>query len=188
MEIENIINEAIRVSIVNNILNMYSGNTRTVRNPNRISLEIIGNVNENNTVPNQIQYQNTRTLSSRYYNNPPQGGYILDEEHDYIFTDTDDLASLVFLDVATRFGSPENTEFMKDYRKNRIKKIGPYKKIKDGDLLLNNQCPICIDEFYCGEYQRTLNCNHSFHKKCIDKWFKKDKNDCPMCRTKILID
>ena len=77
---------------------------------------------------------------------------------------------------------------MKDYRKNKIKQIGPYKKIKENDVLLNNQCPICIENFCCGEYQRTLNCSHSFHKKCIDKWFKKDKNDCPMCRAKIIED
>jgi hypothetical protein len=43
-----------------------------------------------------------------------------------------------------------------------------------------------MDDFCCGEYSRTLTCGHLFHKKCIDKWFKKDKNDCPMCRKQIL--
>ena len=164
-DFENIINNAIRVSIINNILNIYSGTgssrPRTIRNPNRISPEIHTGIGRTSVA-----------ISSRYYNNPPQGGYLVDEEHEYIFPDADDLASLVFLDVATRFGSPGSE--MKDYRMN--------------DVLLNNQCPICIENFCCGEYQRTLNCSHSFHKKCIDKWFKKDKNDCPMCRAKIIED
>jgi hypothetical protein len=169
---EDVINEAIHISIVNNLLNMYSGSTR---NQSLLSSEILNN--------------NSRILSSRYYNTPPQGGYIVNEEYEYILSDTDDLASLVFLDVATRFGSPgSDNKLMKECRKNKIKKIGSYKKIKDGDLLLNNQCSICIENFSCGEFQRTLCCNHSFHKKCIDKWFKKDKNDCPMCRTKIIED
>jgi len=134
----------------------------------------------------------------RYYNNPPIGGYILNEENDYIIRgiqDRDDLSSIIFLDVATRFGSPgsESSNALsnnyKKYRRTKIKNLGTYKKIKESDpiLLLLKQCPICIDDFCCGEYQRTLDCGHCFHKKCIDRWFKKDKNDCPMCRAKIII-
>jgi hypothetical protein len=101
----------------------------------------------------------------------------------------DDINSLVLLDVITSFGSPggenEFTKRMKEHRKNQIKKIKT-KKIKENDPLTNDFCPICIETFCCGEYKRTLNCEHTFHKKCIDRWFKKDKDDCPMCRNKIL--
>jgi hypothetical protein len=129
-------------------------------------------------------------ISSRYYNNPPQGGYLVNEEHEYIFPDHDDLSAMIFLDVATRFGSPGSDngfiEKYKNIRKNKIKQIGKYKKIKENDQLINNECSICIENFCCGEYQRTLVCNHVFHKKCIDKWFKKDKNECPICRRVII--
>ena len=29
--------------------------------------------------------------------------------------------------------------------------------------------------------KKTLRCKHSFHKKCIDKWFEKSYT-CPICR------
>eukprot|EP01029_Cantina_marsupialis_P031731 TRINITY_DN920_c0_g3_i1.p1 TRINITY_DN920_c0_g3~~TRINITY_DN920_c0_g3_i1.p1 ORF type:complete len:104 (+),score=17.87 TRINITY_DN920_c0_g3_i1:47-313(+) len=25
-------------------------------------------------------------------------------------------------------------------------------------------------------------CSHQFHKHCLDKWLRKDKSNCPMCR------
>ena len=51
---------------------------------------------------------------------------------------------------------------------------------------LSDNCSICCNSFNHGEYFRTLPiCNHVYHKKCIDKWFTKDKNNmrCPICRT-----
>ena len=166
-DLNTIINDAIQTAIVNNLLNFRIGT----------------NSETNNT---------TSRISNRYYNNPPRGGYIVNGSHEYIFPDNDDISSLIFLDVVTRFGSPGFNDVIdpryKENRRNKIKEIGPYRKIKENDSLITSmyQCPICIEEFCCGQYQRTLECNHTFHKKCIDKWFKKDKNDCPMCRTKIL--
>lgn len=154
-----ILNNAIRASMVNNLLNIMRERTPTF-------------------------------LSSRYYNNPPIGGYLLNEEHEYILPDRDDMSSMVFLDMINRFGSPGSdsgfTERYKTFRNKKIKNLGKYKKIKETDNF-EGPCPICMDEFCRGEYQRTLECSHVFHKKCIDKWFKKDKNDCPMCR-KVIID
>jgi hypothetical protein len=159
--LDSIINNAIQTAIVSNLVNMYRD-----RNYNF-------------------------SISSRYYNNPPVGGYQLSEEHEYILPDCDDISSLIFLDIATRFGSPGSddgsrfVEKYKEYRKKKIKGLGKYKKIKESDKL-EEPCSICMDDFCCGEYQRTLECNHIFHKKCIDKWFKKDKNDGPLCRKKII--
>lgn len=42
-----------------------------------------------------------------------------------------------------------------------------------------NMCSICLLED--NECFETLACNHEFHLKCINKWFK-TKNTCPMCR------
>lgn len=128
-------------------------------------------------------------LSNRYYNRPPEGGYIIDEEYEYVLPDNDDMSSMIFLDVATRFGSPGSDNPLHEYLKNeRIKLIKniKYKKIKIDSVLPDSQCSICIDDFCCGQYYRKLNCNHVFHKKCIDRWFKKDNNNCPMCRSVVI--
>ena len=58
------------------------------------------------------------------------------------------------------------------------KNLGPYKKIKKD---INETCPICLDFFKEGLYKRTLNCSHTFHKKCIDRWISKE-HSCPICR------
>ncbi len=41
------------------------------------------------------------------------------------------------------------------------------------------QCSICHDPIK--RYKEVLDCNHSFHRRCIDKWFDRSDN-CPMCR------
>ncbi|XP_047992432.1 E3 ubiquitin-protein ligase RNF8-like isoform X2 [Leguminivora glycinivorella] len=43
------------------------------------------------------------------------------------------------------------------------------------------QCSICSELFI---HAITLGCSHSFCKYCIDKW-KKNKRECPICRTVI---
>ena len=60
-----------------------------------------------------------------------------------------------------------------------------YKKIKEGDPILEYDCVICCERFVCGEYKRTLECKHSFHKRCIDVWLR-NKYDCPCCRSSII--
>jgi len=156
--------EQIQQTLINDILNVYRENIRSVRNPNR----------------------NFSVISSRYYNDPPQGGYQINEEHEYILPDNDDITATVLLEIVTRFGSPETDSFFNNFRQKQIKNIGKYKKVKSGSELLTVTCPICIEEFKENEYYRTLECSHSFHKRCIDRWFRKDHCDCPMCRTKII--
>jgi hypothetical protein len=51
-------------------------------------------------------------------------------------------------------------------------------------------CSICYEKVKPSEYIRELNCNHIFHKKCIDKWLllsmkNKENINCPICRTTI---
>jgi hypothetical protein len=40
-------------------------------------------------------------------------------------------------------------------------------------------CSICLEE----NVDYITNCNHVFHKKCIDKW--KHNNTCPYCRKEL---
>ena len=48
-------------------------------------------------------------------------------------------------------------------------------------------CSVCLDEKSDHDnsvYKMITQCNHYFHKKCIDKWLKKNAS-CPICRNKI---
>lgn len=66
--------------------------------------------------------------------------------------------------------------------------IGKPSFIKKNDELLHNQeeCIICTEKYEHKQYKRTLNCcHHAYHKKCIDKWFKKNSS-CPNCRHDFL--
>jgi len=139
----------------------------------------------NNAIQDSLRHNMTNIYRSiRYYNQPPTGGYVINEEFEYILPDRDDISSTILLDIVTRFGSPGNDSFLKKCRRNQINELGKYKKIKEN---LDTDCSICLEELKQGEYYRKLDCTHSFHKKCIDRWFKKDHSDCPLCR-KIIIN
>lgn len=62
------------------------------------------------------------------------------------------------------------------FKKNKIKPI------KDQE-----SCIICMDEDNCDIIIK-LNCNHKFHKKCINDHINKGVNTlCPLCRSKIIL-
>ena len=58
--------------------------------------------------------------------------------------------------------------------------------IKNDDPILQTDCSICMDNYKYKQYKRILpECKHTFHKKCIDNWFKKNSS-CPVCRKDFL--
>ena len=42
-------------------------------------------------------------------------------------------------------------------------------------------CSICLCDMITGTQVKTLPCNHSFHKNCINTW-SMEHNTCPCCR------
>ena len=44
------------------------------------------------------------------------------------------------------------------------------------------KCPICLDNINNIDQSYNLDCNHSFHTKCIVKWFRSNNKTCPICR------
>lgn len=56
--------------------------------------------------------------------------------------------------------------------------------------ILNDQseeCSVCLSTFDTGEEIRKVKqCNHSFHKHCLDTWLGQDFATCPLCRTSVL--
>lgn len=55
--------------------------------------------------------------------------------------------------------------------------------IKDPNVPENEQerCTVCLSEFETGNEVRILNCSHTFHIECIDRWLVYNKK-CPVCR------
>ncbi|KAF1887832.1 hypothetical protein Lal_00023840 [Lupinus albus] len=50
------------------------------------------------------------------------------------------------------------------------------------------ECMVCLTEFEEGEKVRKLECKHTFHKECLDKWLHQYCATCPLCRKKVLPD
>ena len=50
-------------------------------------------------------------------------------------------------------------------------------------------CSICIDELASEIDFKTLECNHSFHKSCIEDWISRacDYYTCPLCMRVYLL-
>lgn len=71
---------------------------------------------------------------------------------------------------------------LKDKEINRI--LGTsFKKFNEHTIKDNDKCSICLEEYKLKEGYRTLECcTSTFHKKCIDKWFKTHRLNCPLCR------
>lgn len=86
--------------------------------------------------------------------------------------------------------SPFDVQTGLSKRKNKIREttehLATYRKVKADDPLIESKesCSICYDIYQVGQFKRVLEkCNHTFHKKCVDKWFVSHPNlECPLCR------
>lgn len=43
------------------------------------------------------------------------------------------------------------------------------------------QCPICLEAYEASSRLIDLECNHTFHSRCIMEWFR-ENSTCPVCR------
>lgn len=51
----------------------------------------------------------------------------------------------------------------------------------------SEDCLVCLLTFENGEEIRKVKqCDHSFHKHCLDTWLRQDLPTCPLCRTSVL--
>ena len=94
---------------------------------------------------------------------------------------------LLCIDLNEHDPNSVNINLFKKLKKSEFikKELPKYKKVTEKDT--DSTCCICLEEYKHNTYKRTLNCNHHFHKKCIDKWFRNCDDDdisCPMCRSK----
>jgi hypothetical protein len=64
-------------------------------------------------------------------------------------------------------------------------------KIKFDKSLLNFKledkiCTVCQYEYKSGQDLRLLACKHSFHTRCVDHWFRREKI-CPNCKDEVVL-
>ena len=64
------------------------------------------------------------------------------------------------------------------------KYLGKSKKFKENQV---DTCTLCDNVMKKNELYRTLKCNHTFHKKCLDKFVSRyHSNYCPCCNEEIM--
>ena len=119
-----------------------------------------------------ITYQNIQSQESNPYSPQNQENYLIQFEFD--------------VEVPQQ-NSQEN---LPNYFKNCAEidqELGPALYIQKKDPILDkNECLICMEKFEYKKYKRILKCcNNIYHKKCIDKWLKKNSS-CPTCRYDFL--
>jgi len=57
----------------------------------------------------------------------------------------------------------------------------PDQEMVDANNVSDIACTICISTIMIGQPQVTLNCEHKYHRECIDEWAIRQTN-CPNCR------
>lgn len=66
-----------------------------------------------------------------------------------------------------------------------ITNLNNIKYIILNEIINDDDCSICLDEYKIGDEIYITKCNHKFHKKCIIKYIEYNNNyifSCPLCR------
>ena len=50
----------------------------------------------------------------------------------------------------------------------------------------NDVCTVCLEEYDEGDEIRELECEHAFHKTCIDEWLTTKRACCPCCKHSLV--
>jgi hypothetical protein len=59
-------------------------------------------------------------------------------------------------------------------------------KYPESLLTTDPVCAICLDEFDEDAQIRGLRCSHAFHTQCLDEWFGRYNEYCPLCHRTII--
>ena len=86
------------------------------------------------------------------------------------------------------FVSKRKTKKMRKTRKTRkTLKFRKTNKFRGGEN--EDKCPICLEEFDKNKIIFNTDCNHKFHKLCLNIFCRKSTNKveipCPLCNTNI---
>ena len=75
----------------------------------------------------------------------------------------------------------------KGFSEEQIKMIPIVKYKKSNSEIKDEMCSVCQYDFLPGERLRMMTCRHTFHRRCVDDWLKKEKV-CPNCKEEVLLD
>lgn len=112
----------------------------------------------------------------------------------HLYTITIIFFTLLFLELVILFRSITGTFYPSDngpitttqYLK-LIERKNPASRYKPGLKEQSKECSVCLSTFEEGEEIRKLKqCNHTFHKNCLDTWLQQDWATCPLCRRSVL--
>ncbi len=113
-----------------------------------------------------------------YYDNSYDDNYHI-THHKYTYEPFIGMFVLLFISFLLTCCSHNNQN--QNLNQNLLKNNLPVIIITD----LNNEiCSICLEQFVINDKINKLDCEHMFHKECLDEWFI--NNNCPLCR-KIII-
>ena len=86
-------------------------------------------------------------------------------------------------------------KYEKDLILNKIERLNNINLISINDInkqffksfdktFKDDMCSICLEEIQSKQHKCNLDCNHIFHKKCLNKYLKKNllNFSCPNCR------
>jgi len=127
------------------------------------------------------QYNNTR----RQYNNT-RGQYNNTRRRQYNNNLELDESEETLEEYYRQIAAHELRETLKKSKKQKQSFLKNYHiiKLEDLDVLLNDECPICLEKLLIGDKVYLFPCCHYFHKDCITDWVFRD-NVCPSCRDTI---
>uniref|UniRef100_A0A914EGN6 RING-type E3 ubiquitin transferase n=1 Tax=Acrobeloides nanus TaxID=290746 RepID=A0A914EGN6_9BILA len=60
----------------------------------------------------------------------------------------------------------------------------PMAEVTEKQVENGSQCTTCMEEFKPNESVAVLDCQHIFHRPCIDPWLERH-NTCPICRQEV---
>ncbi|XP_038999928.1 E3 ubiquitin-protein ligase MBR2-like [Hibiscus syriacus] len=108
-----------------------------------------------------------------------QGMYVLENVHDDMRLDVDNMSYEELLDLEEQMGNVSSGLSEETIRANmRRPKFRPI-------TAETEQCCICQEDYANGEELGKLDCGHDFHFNCIKQWLVQ-KNLCPVCKKTAL--
>jgi hypothetical protein len=163
LNLENNGNVSSHLDIIQNIIcylyseQLSSNNQSNIQSNNSGRFSVIP-INNTNIPPMCFSFLHNQELDSNDSDEEDFDNELNDDKYDYFL----------------------NCKFINKY-------AGKAKKVKKDDILLKDECEcfICFEKYKEKELTRTLQCGHTFHKKCVDKWLKK-RSTCPHCRFDLM--
>ena len=133
--------------------------------------------------PNRSSGQTTGSTNST------QGRVDVNLFFEQIIGQIQDTIEQIHINQATYSSQHEQEEEISDPLPDCVKDA--LKHVTGTDIVLefgrDYKCPICLEEVALTDDLIQLPCNHGFHSKCLETWFRK-KSICPICRKQVKFD